>query len=85
MVPGMDHCGGGEGASQFDTLGTIDSWATSGKAPFQVLATRPAGPIVQGGAPLPAISRPLCPYPLYARFDGKGKEADAANFSCVAP
>jgi hypothetical protein len=31
--PGMDHCGGGEGASQFDTLGTIDEWATTGKAP----------------------------------------------------
>src|SRR3982750_514503 len=28
MVPGMDHCGGGEGASAYDTLGTIDAWAS---------------------------------------------------------
>ena len=25
MVPGMDHCSGGEGASQFDTLGFLAS------------------------------------------------------------
>jgi hypothetical protein len=85
MVPGMDHCAGGEGTSQFDTLGTIDAWATTGTAPFQLTATRPAGPIFQGGPALPAISRPLCAYPLYARYNGTGSESDAASFTCVAP
>jgi hypothetical protein len=85
MVPGMDHCGGGEGTSQFDTLGTIDQWATTGSAPFQIAATRPAGPIFQGGPSLPAISRPLCAYPLYAKYNGSGPEADAASFTCVEP
>src|SRR5690606_35627567 len=33
MVPGMDHCSGGEGTSEFDTLGTLDAWATTGAAP----------------------------------------------------
>ncbi len=47
MVPGMDHCGGGEGASNYDTLGTIDAWATSGVAPERIVravaaAARPA-------------------------------------------
>jgi feruloyl esterase len=86
MVPGMDHCGGGEGASQFDTLGTIDEWATTGKAPYRIIATR-GGPGGPPGAPqLPPITRPLCPYPLYARYDGSGDtDKDPRNFACVAP
>ena len=31
---------------------------------------------------LPAISRPLCPYPSEARYNGSGDPAQAANFSC---
>jgi hypothetical protein len=88
MVPGMDHCGGGEGASTLDTLGAIDAWATSGKAPDTIIATRTAGPA--GGPPgappppaRPPISRPLCPYPQYARYNG-GDAAQASSFSCVA-
>jgi hypothetical protein len=88
MVPGMDHCGGGEGASTLDTLGAIDAWATSGKAPDTIIATRTAGPA--GGPPgappppaRPPISRPLCPYPQYARYNG-GDAAQASSFSCIA-
>ena len=81
MVPGMDHCGGGEGASTYDTLATIDAWATSGKAPERIIATRT--PSTFPGAPkLPPISRPLCPYPAIARYDGKGDPAKAESFSC---
>lgn len=89
MVPGMDHCGGGEGASQFDTLGTIDEWATSGKAPERIVANRPtdAGgpPGAPAGPPRAPMSRPLCPYPTFAQYDGEGDTADAANFRCVRP
>lgn len=90
MVPGMDHCGGGEGASSFDTLGTIDEWATTGKAPNMIVATRAASGGAGGppGAPAApareAISRPLCPYPQYARYNGSGDPASASSFSCVA-
>jgi feruloyl esterase len=31
------------------------------------------------------MSRPLCPYPAFAQYDGEGDAADAANFRCVAP
>lgn len=89
MVPGMDHCSGGEGTSDFDTLGVMEEWAASGKAPERMAATRPT--TVQGfpGAP-PApprapLSRPLCPYPQYAEYKGVGDPADAASFACVAP
>jgi len=89
MVPGMDHCGGGEGASQFDTLGTLDEWTTSGKAPERILATRPTAaggpPGAPAGPPRAPMSRPLCPYPAFAQYDGEGDAGDAANFRCVAP
>ncbi len=83
MAPGMDHCSGGEGPSVFDTLGAIDAWASEGKAPERIVATRaaPAGP----GAPaLPPMSRPLCPWPQVATYNGSGDPADAASFSCKA-
>jgi hypothetical protein len=81
MVPGMDHCGGGDGASTYDTLGTIDAWATSGKAPERIVATRTPSP--NPNAPkLPPISRPLCPYPLIARYDGSGDANSEKSFAC---
>lgn len=85
MVPGMDHCAGGEGASQFDTLAAIDAWATTGLAPNRIVATRGGAGGPPGAPQLPPISRPLCPYPLYAKYDGSGDEADEANFSCAMP
>ena len=89
MAPGMDHCAGGEGASQFDTLGTIDEWATTGSPPERIIATRPA--IAMGipgtppGPPREPLSRPLCPYPQYARYDGAGDPKEASSFECVTP
>jgi hypothetical protein len=87
MVPGMDHCSGGEGASQFDTLGTIDAWASTGKAPDRLIATRPtvAGgpPGAPAAAPREPMTRPLCPYPLYARYKGAGDPNDPASFQCT--
>ena len=81
LVPGMNHCGGGEGASEFDTIGTIDAWATTGKAPERIVATRPAsaGPASPMQTPL---SRPLCPYPQIAKYDGAGDVNSEASFTC---
>ena len=33
MVPGMGHCGGGEGTSTFDMVAAVDQWVESGVAP----------------------------------------------------
>jgi feruloyl esterase len=83
MVPGMDHCSGGEGASAFDTLGALESWTSSGAPPSRIIAARMAPPIP--GAPAsPPLTRPLCPYPAVAHYDGKGDPASAASFSCRA-
>ena len=89
MAPGMDHCSGGEGPSEFDTLGTIDEWATTGQAPNRIVATRPIqAPGFPGqppGPPREPMERPLCPYPLVAKYDGSGDTAVAASFTCAMP
>jgi len=80
MVPGMNHCSGGEGPFAFDTLGTVDRWASEGLTPERIVATRPSGP----PANLPPMSRPLCPFPTVARYSGKGDENAAESFVCKA-
>lgn len=38
LFPGMYHCGGGDGFSQFDLLSPLFAWVEGGAAPRQVLA-----------------------------------------------
>ncbi len=78
MVPGMAHCGGGDGTSSFDMLGALDQWVEKGKAPDQILASR-----VKDGKM--DRTRPLCPYPQVATYKGTGSTDDAASFVCKAP
>src|SRR5262245_11975180 len=39
MVPGMDHCRGGEGPNTFDMMSPLDAWVTTGKPPDRVVAS----------------------------------------------
>jgi feruloyl esterase len=78
LAPGVDHCGGGEGTFMIDALGAIDTWVESGKAPEQLVASRP---LAGGGR----RTRPLCPYPQVARYRGQGSTDDASNFACEPP
>jgi feruloyl esterase len=70
MVPGMNHCGGGDGATTFDALAALEDWVEKGKAPAQIIASRPGR------------TRPLCPYPSVATYKGTGNTDDAASFAC---
>ena len=76
MVPGMGHCGGGDGTTTFDLLSALDNWVTTGKAPDSILASR----VVDNQV---VRTRPLCPYPQQAVYKGTGSTDDAANFSCA--
>jgi len=78
MVPGMDHCGGGDGPNTFDSLRAIEEWVEAGKAPDQIIASRIRERKTER-------TRPLCPYPQVAKYKGTGNTDDAANFSCSAP
>ena len=78
MVPGMGHCGGGQGPNEFDMLGALDQWRDKGQAPAQVLATQSnEGTVVR--------TRPLCPFPQIAKYKGSGSVDKAENFACMAP
>jgi hypothetical protein len=72
LVPGMTHCGGGQSTDEFDMLTAIQQWVEQGLAPDRVVAS---------GKAFPGKTRPLCPYPKVARYDG-GNANDQKSFSC---
>ena len=89
LIPGMDHCSGGEGAYAIDWVTALENWAEKGEAPGALPAVHPAlppaGPPGAQRAPAKGFSRPACPYPQVAKYQGSGDTADAASFSCRAP
>jgi feruloyl esterase len=75
MVPGMGHCGGGEGVNTFDLVAALDRWVETKRPPDAIPASRVVvGQVVR--------TRPLCPYPQVASYKGAGDTSDAANFVC---
>jgi len=76
MVPGMNHCAGGPGTDQFDMVTALEKWAEQGTAPDSILASHVANGAV-------TFTRPLCPYPQLASYNGSGNPNDAANFTCT--
>ena len=78
MVPGMGHCGGGDGPNEFDMLGALEAWREHGRAPSDILASK-----VEDGRV--SRTRPLCPYPQVARHTGAGSIDRAENFACTMP
>jgi feruloyl esterase len=81
MLPGMAHCGGGPGPSKFDDLTAIRAWVEDGKAPQGLVAETFTIPQLSAGQVL-KISRPICSYPLIARWTGHGDPNVADNFTC---
>jgi feruloyl esterase len=80
LAPGVQHCGGGEGPSEFDMLTQLENWVERGIPPVEVIAVRRDSP----GAV--DIARPLCPYPQIARPIGPAlSPTEASNFECVQP
>jgi hypothetical protein len=98
MVPGMQHCGGGPGATSFgqdeaaprsspdhDIFAALVQWVEDGNAPSTIVATKygdddPA----RNAKPKIEMTRPLCPYPQAAQYDGTGDKSLATSFMCAA-
>jgi feruloyl esterase len=77
LVPGMGHCGGGSlTTDSFDLLTPLVSWVEQNVPPDSVVAARRGEP---------RLTRPLCPYPRYARYAGRGDQNDSASFACQGP
>jgi feruloyl esterase len=75
MVPGMQHCIGGPGPDRFDALAALERWVEQGEAPERIVVAH----LTDGKADR---TRPLCPYPLVARWNGTGSTDDAGSFAC---
>jgi feruloyl esterase len=75
MAPGVGHCAGGEGPDTFDTVGVMEKWVEGKTAPDRIVASHLTNGTVDR-------TRPLCPYPHVAVYQGSGSTDDAANFVC---
>ncbi len=89
MVPGMGHCGGGNGPNTFgnspgapidpdhDVVAALEQWVEKGVAPKQLIGTGRVS-----GDSSTTLTRPLCAYPQTAHYNGTGDTNQAANFTC---
>jgi len=92
MLPGVYHCAGGPGADraggsgqdgvsldpEHDMLSALEAWVERGRPPASLVAAKVEdGKVVR--------TRRLCPYPLQARYDGKGDRDRAESFVCARP
>lgn len=92
LAPGVQHCAGGAGPDVFgqggprsgvtaenDLNAALERWVEQGIAPERIVAAKmKAGGVVER-------TRPLCAYPLVAKYKESGSTDEAANFECAAP
>jgi hypothetical protein len=92
MAPGVQHCGDGPGPDSFGQVGdwtqadpqhsayaSLQEWVEKGVAPAEIIATKYASNDPHHRV---QMTRPLCAYPLTAKYKGAGDTNDAANFAC---
>ncbi|HVI99879.1 MAG TPA: tannase/feruloyl esterase family alpha/beta hydrolase [Sphingomonas sp.] len=91
MVPGMYHCRGGPGADQFggsgqrtapgdpsrDMLWSLIDWVEQARAPERIETAKIVDDKVR-------FTRPLCAFPMSARYTGSGDTDRAKSFACRA-
>jgi len=91
MVPGMGHCAGGDGATEFgqafrpdppiedaahDVLTAVMEWVEHQRAPDKIIASSVKDSVV-------SMTRPLCAYPKFAHYSGHGDINNSNSFTCV--
>jgi hypothetical protein len=74
-APGVAHCAGGVGPQPQGLFDALVDWVENGNAPEKILAQNSSGGVV-------TRTRPLCPYPKTAIYNGSGDTNDANNFHC---
>jgi feruloyl esterase len=95
MLPGVQHCADGSGPDMFGQTGittsndpqhnariALENWVEKGNAPDTLIATKHAS---AGQQSSPAMTRPLCPYPQFARYKGAGDPNRTESFECTNP
>jgi Tannase and feruloyl esterase len=92
-IPGQNHCTSGPGAFAIDYLSYLEAWVEKGQAPDKMIGAHADGVGWKTwGNDYPwdpkipiAFTRPVYPYPAYAKYKGTGDPNDAANFVPVNP
>jgi len=78
LAPGAQHCASAAGPAPADPLTAVVNWVEHGQAPASILGT-----VVDPATNVVTLSRPLCMFPLMARYTGHGSPDDASNFTCA--
>ncbi|HET6502918.1 MAG TPA: tannase/feruloyl esterase family alpha/beta hydrolase [Amycolatopsis sp.] len=78
MLPGVSHCGGGQGPDSFDALTAITNWVGKGQAPTSLLTST----VDTSGKT--TATRPVYPYPAMA-VDTTGGPTDQAGSYTARP
>ncbi|MBI2820837.1 MAG: tannase/feruloyl esterase family alpha/beta hydrolase [Acidobacteria bacterium] len=74
MFPGMAHCGGGPGPTEWDRLAPLVEWVENGRAPDYIVATHITDGKIDN-------ERKVCAYPLKAVYTGPaGGQNDPSNW-----
>ncbi|NKJ46497.1 tannase/feruloyl esterase family alpha/beta hydrolase [Burkholderia sp. SG-MS1] len=79
VVPGVAHCGGGEGFPNIDLVSQVTGWVEQAKAPNSVMTYQ------TDSNNAVTASRPVYPYPAVARYTGSGDWHSGANYTQGAP
>jgi pimeloyl-ACP methyl ester carboxylesterase len=79
LVPGVGHCGGGEGYANIDLVSQVTGWVEQSSAPTSVMTY---GTDTSGNV---TASRPVYPYPAVAQYTGTGDWHSGANYASGAP
>ena len=72
MIPGMNHCGGGQAFNDLDPLTALENWHDNNQAPAHLLAQ---------GKSFPGKQMPICAWPRIATYKSCDT-AKAESFEC---
>jgi Tannase and feruloyl esterase len=80
LAPGAQHCASGAGpapAAPAQPLASLVNWVENGNAPSTI-----PGAVTNPVTNVATQSRPLCRYPLFARYRGHGSTTAAGSYVC---
>ena len=73
----LNHCAM-DGAHSFDGLAALEEWVEEKKAPERLVLSHLANGVADR-------TRPVCPYPQVAEYNGTGSTDAVLNFVCRTP
>jgi feruloyl esterase len=79
IEPGVGHCVGGVGPDTVDLMKALTTWVEAGTPPSAQNLTLSRLDATTGAV---TMTRPLCKYPSYPRYNGSGDVNAASSFTC---